>query len=86
MVTRSRKTEAEKMSNDGKKEDKKSPSVKSQSVQFGGKIATKSSLHIQHSVEKREIYSHFKIISSNQLFRIFFSKNVAFTEFLRKKV
>ena len=35
-----------------------------------------------HSVEKREIYSHRKNISSNQLFRDFFSKCVAFTKFL----
>ena len=33
------------------------------------------------SVEKWEIYSHRKNISSNQLFSNFFSKNVAFTNF-----
>ena len=36
------------------------------------------------SVEKWEIYSHRKNISSNQLFSNFFSKNVAFTNFLSK--
>ena len=38
-----------------------------------------------HSVEKREILSHWKKISSNHLFSNFFSKTIAFTEFLRKK-
>ena len=38
-----------------------------------------------HSVEKREILSHWKEISSNQLFSNFFSKTIAFTNFLRKK-
>ena len=33
------------------------------------------------SVEKWKIYSHWKNISSNQLFRIFFSKNVTFARF-----
>ena len=35
--------------------------------------------------EKREIYSHRKNISSNQLFSDFISKCVAFTKFLPKK-
>ena len=35
-----------------------------------------------HSVEKREIISHQKNISSNQLFRNLFSKTVTFTKFL----
>ena len=39
----------------------------------------------KHSVEKREILSHWKKISSNQLFSNFFSKTIAFTKFLRKK-
>ena len=38
-----------------------------------------------HSLEKQEIYSHWRIFSSNQLFSNFYSKNVAFTEFLWKK-
>ena len=38
-----------------------------------------------HSVEKWKIYSHWKNISSNQLFSDFVSKNVIFTEFLPKK-
>ena len=38
-----------------------------------------------HSVEKREILSHWKKISSNRLFSNFFSKSIAFTKFLRKK-
>ena len=37
-----------------------------------------------HSVEKREILSHWKKISSNQLFSNLFSKTNAFTKFLRK--
>ena len=37
------------------------------------------------SVEKREILSHWKKISSNHLFSNFFSKTIAFTKFLRKK-
>ena len=40
---------------------------------------------ILHSVEKWKIYSHWKNISSNQLFSDFVSKNVIFTEFLPKK-
>ena len=42
----------------------------------------------QLSVEKRKIYCHPKkkeINSSNQLFSIFFSKNVTFTKFLSEK-
>ena len=38
-----------------------------------------------HSVEKREILSHWKKISSNQLFSNFFSKTIDFTKFLPKK-
>ena len=37
---------------------------------------------LPHSVEKREILSHQKNISSNQLFSNLFSKTVTFTEFL----
>ena len=37
-----------------------------------------------HSVEKREILSHLKNISSNQLFSNKFSKTVTFTKFLPK--
>ena len=37
-------------------------------------------------VEKREILSHWKKNSSNQLFSDFFSKTIAFTKFLRKSV
>ena len=42
-------------------------------------------IKISHSVKKREIYSHQKNISSNQLFSDFFSKNVGFTKFLPEK-
>ena len=38
-----------------------------------------------HSVEKREILSHRKKISWNQLFSNFFSETVTFTKFLPKK-
>ena len=38
-----------------------------------------------HSVEKLEIYSERKDISSNQLYCNFFSKNVGFTKFLQRK-
>ena len=38
----------------------------------------------EHSVEKQEILSHQKNISSNQLFRNLFSKTVTFTKFLPK--
>ena len=38
-----------------------------------------------HSVEKREILSHWKYFSSNQLFSSFFSKTIDLTKFLRKK-
>ena len=38
-----------------------------------------------HSLEKREIPSHWKKNSSNHLFSNFFSKTNAFTKFLRKK-
>ena len=37
-----------------------------------------------HSVKKREIHSHRKNISWNQLFSIFFCKNVDFTNILTK--
>ena len=37
-----------------------------------------------HSVEKREILSHQKCTSSNQLFSNLFSKTVSFTKFLSK--
>ena len=37
-----------------------------------------------HSVEKREILSHWKKISSSHLFSIFYSKTNAFTKFLRQ--
>ena len=40
---------------------------------------------LAHSVEKRKIYSHRKIFSSNQLFSNFVSKIVTFTKFLSKK-
>ena len=36
-------------------------------------------------VEKREILSHWKFFSSNQLFNNFFSKTIAFKKFLWKK-
>ena len=39
---------------------------------------------LPHSVEKREILSHQKNISSNQLFSNLFSKTVTFTKFLLK--
>ena len=39
----------------------------------------------RHSVERREILSHRKRISSKQLFN-FFSKTIKFTKFLRKIV
>ena len=39
---------------------------------------------IIHSVEKREILSHQKEISSSQLFSNLFSKTVTFTKFLPK--
>ena len=39
----------------------------------------------QHSVEKWKICCHPWKISSNQLFGIFFGKNVTFTKFLSKK-
>ena len=42
--------------------------------------------HIVHSVEKWKIYSHWKKISSNQLFSNFFSKTVTFTRFSPKIV
>ena len=42
-------------------------------------------LEIFHSVEKREILSHWKKISSNHLFSNFYSKTNAFTKFLQKK-
>ena len=45
----------------------------------------KSSKKAWHSVEKWKIYCHPKKISSNQLFSIFFGKNVTFTKFLLKK-
>ena len=37
-------------------------------------------------VEKREILSHWKLFSWNQLFSNFFSKDVTFTKFLPKKL
>ena len=40
---------------------------------------------VHHSVEKWKIYSHWRKISSNQLFSNFFSKTVTFTKFLSKK-
>ena len=40
---------------------------------------------IPHSLEKREILSRWKKISSNQLFSNFISKSIAFTKFLQKK-
>ena len=40
--------------------------------------------HCECSVEKREILSHKKKISSNQLFSNFFSKTIVFTKFLWK--
>ena len=47
----------------------------------------RSNFHIvsAHSVEKWKILSHWKKISSNQLFSSFVSKNVVFTKFLSKK-
>ena len=39
-------------------------------------------LRVVHSVEKREILSHQKDISSNQLFSNLFSRIVTFTKFL----
>ena len=42
--------------------------------------------NLQHSVEKREILSHQKKISSNQLFTNFFSETVTFTKSLPKCV
>ena len=50
-----------------------------------GKIPEITTLWRRHSVEKREIYSHWIDISSKLLFSTFFSKNVALTEFLPKK-
>ena len=51
-----------------------------------GKFATDVIIQVHiHSVEKREILSHQKNISSNQLFSKFISKNVVFTQFLPKK-
>ena len=48
-------------------------------------VKVNSTLHSSpQSVEKREIYSHRKTISSNQLFSNFFSKTNAFTQFLSK--
>ena len=44
----------------------------------------RSNFHTVHSVEKREILSHWKKISSNQLFSNFFLKNVIFMKFLTK--
>ena len=44
----------------------------------------KLSFNTVHSVEKREILSHRKNISSNQLFSKLFSKIVTFTKFLPK--
>ena len=41
--------------------------------------------YIPHSVEKRDIFSHCKKNSSNQLFSNQFSKIIAFTKFLRKR-
>ena len=38
-----------------------------------------------HSVEKREILSQWKKISSNQIFSNFFSKTITFTNILRTK-
>ena len=43
-----------------------------------------SETHSVHGVEKWKIYSHWKKISSNQLFSNFFSKTVTFTKFLPK--
>ena len=51
-------------------------------VYLGDRNGTDSTLY--HSVEKREILSHQKNISWNQLFSNYFSKNVAFTEFSKK--
>ena len=39
---------------------------------------------VWHSVEKQEILSHLKNISSDQLFSNLFSKTVIFTKFLPK--
>ena len=41
-------------------------------------------LSLLHSVKKRKIYSHWKNISSNQLFSNSISKTVGFTKFLPK--
>ena len=41
---------------------------------------------VHRSVEKREIISHWKKISSNQPFSNFFSKTIAFTKCLQKSV
>ena len=38
-----------------------------------------------HNVEKREIHSHWKNISWNQIFRNFFGKHIAFTQVWSKK-
>ena len=43
------------------------------------------SVEIAHSVEKWEILSHWRKISSNQLCSTFFSETIAFTKFLAKK-
>ena len=54
-------------------------------IQFHEKFTFTKLREQCHSVEKREILSHWKKISSNQLFSNFFSKTIAFTKFLRKK-
>ena len=52
---------------------------------FCQKCETKSQQFPNCGVEKWEILSHWKKISSNQLFSNFFSKTIVFTKFLRKK-
>ena len=48
-------------------------------------VSVNSAVFPPHSVEKWKIWSHWKNISSNQLYSNLFSKNVTFTKFLPKK-